>query len=277
MKFDSIEVLPASDELGMLLNFEDPNGESPYQVLEIEDLDAGDLLKSYYARGQSSGKKFFNFSLPKREPVIKVGLNPRLGEDETVSSLRDDIYRMISSTRDGTIWLRFMDGDNEVAVLTGTIGSVEPSLFDKRPTVDIRLECDDPILRATTKTEIDMPDTATDEVAFLDLYSTAPHGLFFVATFEADASNLTITDSSGDWFFTVTPKDGFDRGDEIWFAGEANTRSITRFRKGKAYPLADVVAKNSVWPIVFPLSNEFLFNHALKFASLGHFPAYWGV
>lgn len=277
MKFNSIEVVPGNPALGMLLNFEDPQGTSPYQVLDIEGLDTGELMKSYYARGQSSGMKFFNFSLPRREPTIKVGLTPRPGVNETVSSLRDDIYRLISSSRDGTIFIKFMDDATEVAVLTGTISGVEPALFEKRPTVDIRLECDDPLLRASDLIELDLTDSTTNEIAFYDPYSTAPHGLYFIATFQEEAKNLTIDDGTNDWFFTITPKDGFDKGDELWFIGEANTRGLYRIRKGESYSLADAVAQNSVWPIVFPLSNEFMFNRELDFALVGHRPSYWGV
>jgi hypothetical protein len=277
MKIDSIVVAPGEESLAMLLNFDDPSGESPYQVLEIEGLDAGELLKSYSARGTTSGKRFFNFTLPKREPVIKVGLNPRFHLGETVSSLRDDIYRSISITRDGTIEIQFWNGAEEVAVLSGTISGVEPAIFEKRPTVEIRLECDDPILRARDIVDLVLPTTAINEVAFDDEMSTAPHGLIFVAQFVQYAKDFKISDDSNDWSFTVTPRSGFDPGDQLIFIGDPSERAIYRERDEEWTPLADVVARNSQWPVVFPLANQFNFNRSVIFSSVGHKPAYWGL
>ena len=277
MKFTSIEIVTANPELGMALNFEDPYGVSPYQVLEVEDLDADELLTSYSSSGKVTGQRFYNYTLPVREPVIKVGLNPRPGTTDTVSSLRDDIYRMISASRDGTVYLYFLDGDDEVAMLSGSITGVEPALFERRPTVDIRLVCYDPMLRAPSPVEVAVPDTPITTLLFDDTFSTAPHGLYFTAEFQSDASNLKIYDSTNDWSFTVTPKSGFDRHDVIVLAGEGTVKELYRLRGSNKLSLADVVSQNSVWPIVFPLGNEFIFNRSLIFETVSHYPAYWGV
>ncbi len=97
----SVELHPANSSDVCVLSFRDPTHANPYNVKEIIGLDADEIVPRFY--GGSGNSKFYNLLLEKREIVIRVELNPKFGEFETFSDLRDKLYRLIASSRTGII------------------------------------------------------------------------------------------------------------------------------------------------------------------------------
>jgi hypothetical protein len=262
------------------LSFRDVRSVNPYRVTGIQGLDADDIVPRYYASG-AQGDKYFNFALRKKDVVVQISLNPRHSEGETYSSLRDHLYRAISSSRSGQVRLVFKNDDAEWAELKGFIGKVEASHFSKTPDIQLTINCIDPMLRSIDTYAVDTDGMDVSNPVIVDAVSTAPHGLTMALWFTADRASYTIQNkaSSPDWTFTITPTalGGFDTGDIVLYTNDLNSKGLTLLRGASTYQLADSVVAGSIWPMIFPGSNAFFGHSSVDWASIQFKHAFWGV
>lgn len=171
MKLTAVEIHPASSSEAVILSFRDPGSNNPYSIIGITGLDADAIVPKYY-KGPSSS--FYNMSLVNREVAIQMGLNPDFTAYKTFSDLRDDLYRLIASSRTGKVSLHFKNRLDTVAVLSGSVSKFETPLFEKKQTVTLTVTCDDPMLRA--------PDPV---VLFQDIAISPEDNVTFVVRHEA--------------------------------------------------------------------------------------------
>lgn len=278
MKLTSVELHPAGSSDVAVLSFRDPGQQNPFNVKGIAGLDAEEIVSRYY--GGSGSSAMYNLSLEKRNPVILIGLNPRFEQNETYSDLRDRIYKLIASSRTGMLQMQFKNGNTVVAAVSGFVQKVEAPQFEKIQQVQITLECRDPLLRALTPTVIDVSSLDPANTILSDILSTAPHGFSFQLAFTGGVEGLTIADPDNPtWSFNVTPVGGFLNGDVLHFSSEYNDKELYVVRGGVTTHLADKIAPNSVWPLIFPGDNHFVLSNPtnLDWVSIEHYPTYWGV
>lgn len=278
MKVTSVEFHPEGSSSTVVLSFRDPTRRNRYNVKSIVGLDAEDIVARFY--GGSGSSKFYNISLEDRDVVATISLNPRFELDESYSSLRDDLYRLISLSRTGVLQIQFKNGENVVAVVSGFVNKFESELFEKEQGVKITINCDDPMLRAPVSTNVDVSDLDPTMTIINDQESTAPHGFKFEIALLDNVSQLVIKDPENpDWKFTIVPSGGFIFNDVVHFSSEFGDRYLYVHRGLSDIHLADAIAPNSIWPVLFPGVNKLtLGNPALfKWNALSHKPAYWGV
>lgn len=278
MKLTSAELHPANSSNVVVLSFRDPTRQNPYNVKAIVGLDADEIIARYY--GGSGNSKRHTLSMPKRTIVIRIGLNPRVGEDETFSSLRDDIYKMIASSRTGMLQLQLLNDGEAIAGISGFVTKVEAGLFNKEQEVQLTLECKDPELRGLTRTEVDVVDLDPALTVIEDTLSTAPHGFIFELSFIDSVASLTIEDpTDSSWSFVVTPVGGFLNGDVLHYSSELNNKHLYVVRSATTIHLADVITPGSVWPILYPGENSLEISSPtdVDWTSIEHYPTYWGV
>lgn len=211
---------------------------------------------------------------------MRINLNPRFNLGESYSSLRDDLYKLIASSRTGLVQLQFKNGAAVVAVISGFVTKLESPHFEKNPEVTMTLRCDEPMLKAPTLTNVDV--TALDPAAtdIVDNLSTAPHGFFFEVSFVGPQASLSISDPNDpDWEFEIIPVGGFLAGDVLHFSSELNNKYLYIVRGVDTIHLADVITSGSVWPILFPKENTLALSGAanLDWVSISYYPTYWGV
>lgn len=280
MKVTSVELHPANSSFAAVLSYRDPGRQNPYNVKAIVGLDADELVPRYY--GGSGSNAFYELSLEKREPSFQILLNPRFGEDESYSSLRDDLYKMISSSRKGLIEVQFKNGNTVVAVISGFVKKFEGALFEKEPGVLLALKCPDPMLKAPDRTIVDVSGLDPNETVINDPISTAPHGFTFVMTLIEARGEFRIHDPEDDtWSFEIVPAGGFEAGDVLHFSSESKNKELYLVRDAETIHLADVITPGSMWPIIFPGENTFVVDGAtvsnMTWNSITHYPTYWGV
>jgi len=255
---------------------------SRYIVRQILGIDAEEITPKFYGTGQSSGTKFYDLAMKPKEIVMRVGLNPNFHVNETISEVRDKLYRLISATRNGQIQLRWMSGASLVAGITGMVTKFEVPYFTALPELQITFYCPDPLFRSVHPITYEVADLpTTNPVILSDNASTAPHGLSFKVKFTATASDFTIQDDpvDPDWGFTVTPDGGFDVDDELWFSSEYGNKQVYLFNLTTPHHLMDKIDDTSIWPIIFPGANTFHFTAIGDFdwLELSYHSAYWGV
>lgn len=129
------------------LNIKDARPTDSIIVEKIEGLDPPDidLFLGEYARdgGHYSGRR-----VGKRNPLFLLTLNPNFAQGESVSGLRELLYRTFVDPRvsgdDVTIVLK--DDEKEDRYLTGYTEKFEASIFSNDTTVQISMLCPNPYL-----------------------------------------------------------------------------------------------------------------------------------
>lgn len=277
MKVTSVDLYSSNSTKHVNLSYRDPTSLNPYQVKAITGLDADQITPRYY--GSGSGQKFYDLVLQQRDIAVKVGFNPRPGTDETISSLRDELYRLISSSRTGAVSFHLNNGEVVVAGISGFVSKMENAPFTDDPETTITISCEDPMFRGVTPVSVDVMGLDPLATVITDNLSTAWHGFSFVAEFTADAGSFKITDGSDDWMFEIVPvsSDGFKRFDHLYFSSNYNAKELYLVRGETTIHLADVLTMGSIWPILFPGDNTLVCTEGMQWNSIAYYPAYWGV
>jgi len=290
MRLTSIELHPAASTSVCEFSFRDPGAENPYNIKKITGLDADEIQPIYLGQLQSAaGVKFYDMDLRKRDIVFRISLNPRVSENETYSSLRDDVYRTIASSRTGVIEVQFKNGDDVVAVTSGSVTKIETEHFDADPEVVITISCRNTTLISPTPTVVDVSSADSYEFTVVDDVSTAPHGFEFGIKLLTNASEMTLEESVGTEVvsYVLRPVDPFLAGDVINISSIRGNRYVYIYRGGVTIPIAESVMHGSVWPILFPGETTFALKNPpvnpnspfspFEWDSLVHYRTYWGV
>lgn len=279
MRVTSIDIRTVNSSNVCSLSFRDPTSQNPYVVSGIAGLDADEIIPRYYGASGGSGDKYYALSLQKRDIVVKITLNPRFAQLESYSGLRDDLYRLIASARTGALRLEFKDGATVVASVSGFVSKFESDQFAKQPQATLTISCDDPMLKAPSQVELDVVGLSTSTLTIEDDLSTAPHGIIFDATFTEDTDNFVIADPTLSWLFVMEFGwlGGFNVGDILHLSSENNAKDLSLTRGASHFHLAHIVSSGSIWPIIFPGTNEFICSNGFEWTSISYYPTYWGV
>lgn len=113
----------------------------PIQIHNIDGLGPvkADISSTPFATGK--GELYQGSSVPKRNIVIALGLNPNW-EDQTISSLRHLLYGYLMPQA----WckLRFFSDDMPVVDIEGYVESLEPNIFAQDPELQCSIICPKP-------------------------------------------------------------------------------------------------------------------------------------
>lgn len=280
MKLTGVELDPGGMADSVALSFRDPRRLQPYNVKKITGLDASEIIARFYQAPGNLLDKFYSLSLEKRDLGFIIELNPDFATN-SYSDLRDDMYRMISSSRTGLVDVLLKNGETTVASISGHISGLETDLFDKNQEVTLNLSCTsgETLLRAPVDVDVDLEEVTPENTIINDLLSTAPHGFAFNIAFTGPQASFRIeNDNDSSIFFEVTPVGGFLADDILAFSSEPNDKYAFIIRGVTDIQLADVITR-SAWPIIFPGSNVFVCSNPenLAWVSISHRPTYWGV
>lgn len=279
MKLDSVDLQPRGSLNIVTLSFRDPGAENPYNVKGITGLDVEQVIPRYY-KGSGSAAKFYSMDREKRVVVVRVGLNPQFSNNETYSSLRDGLYKLISSSRSGILDLKFKKAGVVIASIGGFVSKIEAPNFEKSQEVSITIDCDDAMLRAPVAVNIDVSNLNTISTTITDSLSSAPHGFSFQIAVLGPRPYFSIKDpNDSSWGFVVQPTTGILEDDILYFSSEQNNKQLYIIRGVEIIQIADGILSGSVWPILFPGANQFFIEDSESFdwLSISHYPSYWGV
>lgn len=259
----------------------------PYILQGATGLDSADFMPQFFGTSNSGAIRYYNMQPQSREVALSILLNPQ-GTGVSYSSLRDALYKAISSSLVSNVELRFMLSTTEKARLTGIITKFESDLFSLVPAVQLTISCPDPLLKDPISTSA---LTGLDKVnpVITDADSTAPHGFTMQITLAATVAKV-IFQKSPQWYFTVTPPPAslFASGDILNFSSVQNNKYFYMTRTGVRTDYVDKVGVGSTWPMIFPGSNTFtismenpigtaLASTAWTITSFDYNKTYWGV
>lgn len=279
MKLTSVELTPKGGTGIATLSFRDPGADNAFNVMGITGLDTDEIIPRYY-QGSGTSAKFYALSLERRDAVLRIQLNPRFELGETFSSLRDSLYKLISSSRSGTVNLHLKNNATVVAAVSGFVSKIEAPNFERNQEVFITIKCDDPMLRALTAVEINVTGLDPVFTTISDPLSTAPHGFQFQIAVLNSRPYFSISDPNDPtWGFVVQPATGILADDVIYLSSEYNNKQLYMIRGVEIIQLADSIVSGSVWPLIFPGNNTFFVEDSISFQwlNISHYPTYWGV
>jgi hypothetical protein len=117
-----------------------PN-EDPVQILDIDGLGPVTAALSSVPFATGRGELYQGASIPKRNIVLTLGLNPSW-QDQTMSSLRQLLYKYFLPG----FWskLRFFSDYLPMVSINGVVESFDPNMFAKDPEVQISMLCPKP-------------------------------------------------------------------------------------------------------------------------------------
>ena len=281
MRVTDIELYSSRNVNAITFSLREVKPDDRYYIKETTGLDAEDLIPKFYAAGLVNKAKYYDFGMKPRIIGMRFILNPNFKLDETVSDLRDAIYRIISASRTGKVTLNLNASGTTVAKTAGFITKFEASYFTDKPDLQLTIQCDDPLFRGIASIVYDDELKQTNPQVIVDSLSTAPHGFSLIATFKAASPTFTIQSSATtpEWKFTVTPDVAFASGDVLYFSSDQANKYLYVVRGAVTTYLMDKIMPTSVWPSLFPGSNTFTIPEiaTLTLNKIEFYPAYWGV
>lgn len=273
------------------LSLTSPDLTQPYILKSAAGLDAGDFTPKFFGTSDNAGLRYYSVTSRTRDIVIRVRLNPQ-GTGVTYSSLRDSLYKAISSSYLSKVELRLLALTVEKARITGYVTRFESALFVDKPEVQITITCPDPYFKDPTTTTF----TGLDKVnpVFADADSTTPHGFTMNLVLAAPFSNTSNQvqrisfSKSPYWYFTIVGFNLFNTADTLTLISVENQKDLYITRGTTKISILDKIASGSTWPILFPGSNTFniamdqplgtaLASTAWSFGTVSHNKTYWGV
>jgi len=246
-------------------------------IKDVGGLDVELMVPNFYGGDQES--QLYNLSTKTRTIIFQMGLNPSFETHESYSDLRDDVYRAIAMSRTGMIQVQFKFNDFVVAAVSGTATKVEADLFEKALEIQFHLECKDPMLKGLEPVYFDLDNLDPANTAMQDNNSSAPHGFSFVLDFNATVAELTISNETHGFEFRIVPKTPFINNDQLYFSSDFRNKYLYRKRGSAILHLADKIAFNSIWPVIFPGLTEIQVSSGASvfWSELSHYETYWGV
>lgn len=277
MKVTSIGLYSSNDVEIATLSFRDPGSVNPYIAKSITGLDADEIVPRFYGLSKVSKEKYYNLSLPPRDVILTIILNPFKTAGKTYSDLRDAIYKALAASRTALMGLRFYNGATEVARVSGFVTKMESPQFEEQPTIQLTLNCDDPMLKAPSRVSV-IESGAELRTVTVDT-STAPHGFIFQLTFTAAIASFYMQDkaTNPEWSFVVTPTTSFAIGDKLYFSSENDNKYLYMVRGSTTTHLVDKIAPGGIWPILFPGDNEMVHSPEITWNMIQYYPTFWGV
>jgi len=281
MNITSVEFHPEGSTQVVVLSFRDPRRANPYNVKGLSGLDVEEIRPRSYSGSGSSGQKFQHLSPGKREVVARIELNPSFALGKSYSDLRDDLYRMIQSSRTGMVQIQFKNGNNVVAAISGFISKFEAPTMVKTPEVQITFDCGDAALQAPVRTDVDVDALTPAAISITDNVSTAHHGFSMNINVIDPRPSFRLSDpNDDDWEFYVEPVGGFQDNDILSFSSEINNKYLLIIRGLTVIFLGDVLQPGSVWPVIFPgRPNLFTIENPEDYVllDLSYYATFWGV
>lgn len=279
MQITALELV-ANDANAISLGLRQPSVKEQYLAKAVYGLDAQEIIPKFYANGLDTGDKYYDFVMRPRELVMRTVLNPNYILNERAGDLRDELYKMISSNRNGELKIIMRNGTTAIGQLFGRVTKFEVPHFSKIQELQMTLVCEDPFIRAIADTELEEDLLGPGPSYEINsAVSTAPHGCVIVMEVTTNTTSFILTEQAADydWKFQVSYSPGFQVGDIITISSVYNDKYVKFLRGVTETHIADRVTSGSQWPMLFPGVNTLYRNAQVKLTKVAYKNAFWGV
>jgi hypothetical protein len=236
-----------------------------------------DLFIGDYARdgGTYQGRRVGN-----RNVVMTMDLNPNPALGETVSGLRDLLYKTFVDPLVDADHLELVlhDDEGRTRNLYGYTETFETEIFDIETMAQISLICPDPYIRDLDETTLTNPSGTWVTVPFT-YNGTAETGFYVQVNVTANTPKLTLKNNNKTMVLTYP----FLAGDVVYIDTNRGSRNITMVRSSVTYPLIAYLDVLSPWLELHSQTNTMSVYGTLStdlvagVKTLKYRASYWGV
>jgi hypothetical protein len=236
-----------------------------------------DLFIGDYAR---DGGTYQGRRIGGRNVVMTIDLNPNPALGETISGLRDLLYKtfMDPLVDADHIELVLRSDDGQVRNLYGYTEKFETEIFDIETLAQISVVCPDPYIRDLAETTLTNSTGTWVSVPFT-YNGTAETGFYAQVNISADTPTLTIKNNSK----TMVVNYAFLAGDIVHVDTNRGQRNIYVVRGGTTTPLFPYMTNTSSWLSLHSQTNTMNVygaapaNLIAGVKTLRYRASYWGV
>jgi hypothetical protein len=234
--------------------------DDPVFIRDIAGLEPvkADIATTPFASGR--GELYQGSTVPKRNIVLTLGLNPDWEGQQTMASLRQILYRYLMPEN----WtkLRFFSQELPDVDIEGYVESMDPNMFSQDPEMQISIICPKPDFIEVDSTIYNgVVDDGTLEFTF-DYAGSIETGYELRVDFTPDnldyTGPVTITHTAfqKDQLFKVDPVT-IDGIRYFKMSSVANAKRVQSVAKadGELTNLLAVMTGESVWPVLRPGEN----------------------
>lgn len=210
-----------------------------------------------------------------RQIVLRVGLNPNYGVNQTVEEMRSTLYAMLTPRGKGTVRFNLMLDGVIQAYAEGFVETIEPVLFSKDPEVQITIPCLDGYLHAQYMTTV-LPITKSQ---FTIEYpeGAAPVGFDMEIDFTLNRPSLKITlDENPEEYMLF--ENAFVVGDNLKINTRDFEKDIRVIQATKEKNIIGSLSSGSSWLRLYPGENTFLMSYSnFNWVDFSYQIRWWGV
>lgn len=235
-----------------------------------------DLFIGDYAR---DGGYFQGRRVGLRNVVVTIDLNPNPALGETVSGLRELIYKLFLDPRVNADFIQFIlrEDDGRSRYVVGYVEKIESDLFSAERQVQISMLCPDPYIRDLIETVLSNP-SGWITVPF-SYAGTAETGFRTVIAVNSNTGTLTLENNARTMVLTYA----FLAGDVVTINTVRGARTITLTRASVTTSIAAYLSPLSRWLDLHSQANTMTVYGATTsvrpaaITELKYTAAYWGV
>lgn len=249
---NKVEVTNARGNVLPLSLEEDDN---PYQVADIEGLEPvkATLVSTSYV--SYDGEQFQSAKRGARNIKIKLELDPDF-DPKTYSDLRNDLYPFFMPK--SKISLRFFMSSGLYVDIAGVVESMDITIFDQDPVVDISVMCFEPDFIDGRMITINGTSVNNSTNIPIDYPGTVESGTVVTINFNRDVDEFTIynLDEGGKLYQLDFSGEILD-GDKLVISSLAGNKGITLTRASVSSSFLYGRSSQSSWIELFEGLNQF--------------------
>lgn len=224
------------------------------------------------------GGVFQNRQSINRQVVLSIRLNPNYGAGETVKSLRQNLYKMLSPRWMRPVKVQLMLAGTVVAEVEGHVSGMPMNPFVKDPEVQVTIDCLSASWFAPTPVNY-MPGTG--DVISIEYEGSAPVGFAFSVTYHDNINGFQIVHADN-----ALEKIHIDRlftpNQILTVDTRPGTRSVTLTSAGVTTSLLADYSIDSKWLELYEGVNNFMVSGAwggagFTWNGVTYTPQWWGA
>ena len=207
-----------------------------------------------------------------REVVLRVGLNPDYGSDQTAADLRTVLYGMLTPGSSDSVLLEIINNTTVLATTTGYLKKLEIVPFSKDTEVQLTIACTSPYLQAVDRLYVDPGSTSAPAI---NNVGTAPTGFKMSLQFTTALASWSLTDAAGKKIEFVHD---FLANDILTFDTRAGSRTIELTRDLVTTKIIAALTSDSMWLSLYGGNNVFATSDPnFTWGDVYYLPQYWGI
>jgi hypothetical protein len=219
------------------------------------------------------GKSVQASSIEERNIVMKLGFTPDYALNDTIQDLRQALYPDMPPG--STVRLRFLDTIKPTLEITGVVESLEPTIFEQDPAVQISILATYPYFRGITELTI---TGKTGDYIQTNYQGSAPTG--FVARIYSASDVVSIGFGNG---FNAVYVDGTNttQGDMLTIDTRRGSKRIYRTRNGGTTNWMNYLQRGGLGLTLNPMTSQVRAvldgSSAIRDVSVVYTPQYIGL